>query len=129
MTRKILAALAALAASKHSIAGASAAGIGGALLAPMVGFDPWPWIIGAVGGIIVRVKLPPTTRADTLANGAISVMLAGLGAPWISRVIAAYGVPEPSVYMMAFILAVAWPWVASLVLQFARRKIERSEKL
>lgn len=128
MTRKILAALTALAASKNSAAGASVAGFGGALLAPLIGFDPWPWIIGAVGGIIVRIKLPPTSRADTLANGAISVMLAGLVAPWIARLVGAHGLPEPSVYMVAFILAVAWPWIASLALRFARQKIDRSSK-
>jgi hypothetical protein len=109
MTRKILAAVAALAASKNSIAGASAAGIGGALLAPMIGFDPWPWIIGAVGGIIVRGKLPPTTRGDSLINGLISVMLAGLGAPWAAKYVFSQGLPEPSIYFMAFILSVTWP--------------------
>lgn len=127
MKRIFIAVFTALAASKNSVAGAAVAGVGGAMLAPMIGFDPWPWVIGAVGGIIVRVKLPPTSRADTLANGAISVMLAVFAAPWIVRVAVASGIPEPSVYLVAFILAAAWPWLVLLGLQLIRRRTDRSK--
>lgn len=112
--KKLMFAIAALAASKHSVAGAIAAGVAGAGLATTMGFDPWTWLIGAVGGVIVRVKLPPTTRADSIMNGVISVMLAGLAAPWFVAIAMFQNIPAPSVYFVAFMLAVAWPWLISL---------------
>lgn len=127
MKRKITVVLATLFASKNSLAGSAGAGALGAALAASLGFDPLPWIIGAIGGIIVRVKMPTTSRVDSIINGVISVMLGGLAAPWGSKLIAFKGLPEPGVYLVAFVLAAAWPWIATFIGRLAQRKIKKAE--
>jgi len=105
--------LASFSASKQAIAAPVGIGLIAAYFSQSLGFDPWPWVIGAMGGGIVRVKLPPTSRIDSIANGVISVMLAGFGAPSILSWFAYYfkGIPVPNIYLVAFIVAVVWPWL------------------
>lgn len=114
---KILIILATLWTSKHSIAASSLTGIAGAYFATTLGFDPWPWMLGILGGVIIRVKLPPTSRPDGLVNGAISVILAGVVAPWGSTAMAASIGPSiaPNTYVLAFGLACLWPWLAVVI--------------
>lgn len=125
--RKLIVMIATVVASKHSIAGSVGAGLFGAALAPSLGFDPWTWIVGAIGGIVVRVKLPPTNRADSLVNGIISVMLAGLASPWIAKGFSTLinSFPAPSVYLVAFSLAVAWPWVVKVGWEAGKKRINK----
>jgi hypothetical protein len=125
LKKKIMFAIAALLASKHSIASSITAAAIGASLAPALGFDPWTWIIGAIGGIVVRVKLPPTTRIDSLVNGVISVMLAGLASPWAVTITIFDKLPTPSVYLVAFVIAAAWPWLVSFGWGLFKRKAEK----
>lgn len=114
---KIIAVLAALMASKHSIAASTLTGFAGVYFASTLGFDPWPWILGILGGVIIRVKLPPTSRPDGLVNGAISVVLGGVVAPWGSTAMAATVGPSiaPDPYVLAFALACLWPWLANII--------------
>lgn len=125
MKRKLIVFLAALMASKHSIASSIAAGVFGAAIAPVLGFDPWTWIMGAIGGVIVRVKLPPTNRMDSIVNSIISVMLAGLAAPYIHDLITFEKFPVPSVYFVAFLLAACWPWAINLAWTVGKNKITK----
>lgn len=127
LKRKLILMIATLLASKHSVAGSISAGLFGVWLAPTLGFDPWTWIMGVIGGIIIRVKLPPTNRADSLVNGVISVMLAGLGSPWLVSgfAVVAQNFPQPSVYLVAFFLAAAWPWVIKITWQAGKKRITK----
>ena len=111
--KKMMFVLASFSASKQAIAAPVGIGLIAAYFSQSLGFDPWPWVIGAMGGGIVRVKLPPTSRIDSIANGVISVMLAGFGAPSILSWFAYYfkGIPVPNIYLVAFIVAVVWPWL------------------
>ena len=111
--RKIMFLLASATASKHAIAAPVGAGLIAAYFSQSLGFDPWPWILGALGGGIIRVKLPPTSRLDSIANGVISVMLAGFGSPSIISWFKYYlqSVPPPNIYLVAFVVAVVWPWL------------------
>lgn len=117
MRRKIIVAILSLLASKHSIAASTLTGIIGGYVATTLGFDPWTWMLGALGGVIIRAKLPPSSRPDGLINGIISVMLAGLVAPLLSSAMArnlGYQLPN-DVYVIAFILASAWPWMIASI--------------
>lgn len=125
---KLLAFLAALAASKHAIGGILTTGVLAAAISPALGFDPWTWVLGAIGGIVVRVKLPPTSRPDSIINGVISVILAGLGAPFLTAMLTFDGMPKPNLYLVAFILAAVWPWVLSAIWKAAKSKIESWSK-
>lgn len=117
MRRKIIVALLSLIASKHSIAASTLTGIVGGYVATTLGFDPWTWMLGAFGGVIIRAKLPPSSRPDGLINGSISVMLGGLVAPWLSLALATTWGHQlaPNVYVTAFILASAWPWMIASI--------------
>lgn len=121
---KLLAFLAALAASKHAIGGIVTTGVLAAAISPALGFDPWTWVLGAIGGIVVRVKLPPTSRPDSIINGVISVILAGLGAPFLTEFLTFDNTPKPNLYLIAFILAAVWPWVLSALWKVAKRKLD-----
>lgn len=112
---KILAAIFSLIASKHSLAATTLTGIAGAYFATQLGFDPWPWVLGILGGVIVRVKLPPTSRIDGLVNGVISVTLAGVFAPWCAILLDDLMGSKiaPNEYVLAFALACLWPWVVN----------------
>lgn len=116
---KIFALFAAMMASKHSIAASSLTGIVGAYFATTLGFDPWPWVLGILGGVIIRVKLPPTSRLDGLVNGAISVVLGGVVAPWGAVAMSASLGPAiaPNAYVLSFALACLWPWIANIINQ------------
>ena len=114
---KLFALVAAFVASKHSIAASSITGIAGVYFSTTLGFDPWPWILGVMGGVIIRVKLPPSSRADGLVNGTISVILAGVIAPWGSDAMASTlgDKVAPNAYVLAFVLACLWPWLITLI--------------
>jgi hypothetical protein len=89
-------------------------GVTGAVLAAYFGFDPGTWIVGSIGGAIAQVKTPPSSWKVSMANGFISVMLAGLGSETIAALMTFEKLPSPSIYFVAFVLAVAWPWLISL---------------
>lgn len=116
MTRKLIVALASLYFSKWSVAASAATGVAGIWMSSELGFDPWPWLLGALGGVIVRAKLPASSRFDGIANGIISVMMGGLGGPLTANSVALY-YPSLNVgsYFSAFVLAAAWPWFTSTV--------------
>jgi hypothetical protein len=87
--------------------------VAGTYFAQLVGTDPWTWAIGGVGAAIVYAKKEATSRLDAIANGIISVLLAGIVAPEATRVMAAQlgGMHFDNPYPLAFLLSAAWPWV------------------
>ena len=120
--------LAAVTASKQAIGGALATGVVAATISPALGFDPWTWIVGAIGGVVIRVKLPETSRPDSIINGIISVMLAGLGSQYILQLITFESLPKPNIYLVAFVIAAAWPWILAAGWKFAKDKLDLSSK-
>lgn len=122
-----MALLAALMASKNAIGGIVTTGALAAAISPALGFDPLTWILGAIGGVVIRVKLPPTTRPDSIANGVISVILAGLGAPMVTHWLSIGGV-HANIYLVSFIIAACWPWVLSVGWKAVKSKMETWSK-
>lgn len=101
--------VAALSASKHSIAASAIAGVVGAITTTPLGYDPWVWIVSTVGSVISIFKMPPSTRKDTLTNGVIGVMLGGLAGPFSVDVATHYTFPAPPVLLCCFLIALCWP--------------------
>lgn len=82
--------------------------------------DPWVWIIGGFGAAIVYVKNPPTSRADALVNGMISVMIGGLIAPPVAEYCGEhFDAVFNQKYAMSFVLSASWPWLLPVVSKFA----------
>lgn len=120
MIRKLILAATAIVVSNPAIA--ITAGLGATISAAM-GFDPFTWMIGAFGGTVIQVKLPPVKKMEAYANGGISVLLAGLGAEYsitllhalVSKFADFDKFPAPSVYLAAFLLSTLWPWGTSII--------------
>jgi hypothetical protein len=84
--------------------------------AAQMGLDPVLWAIGAAGSTVVYAKRTASSRADALANGVVSVFLAGVGAPYVGAVMLQYFNPVWSnEYVLAGVMSVAWPWAAPVV--------------
>lgn len=114
--------LAALMAHKYSSAATASALAAGT--ATGTGADPWPWAIGAFGAVVVYVKRPPTTRADAIVNGCISVLIGGLVAPLSAAAVAKYLDPSlASDYVNALILSSLWPWLLPVVIKSLKDRI------
>lgn len=109
----------AMAASTAASAAASTATV---LVAVEYGaYDPWTWVIGAFGAIVVYIKKEATTRIDAIANSAISVVLAGLLSPGITHYIGIeFSVHLSNPYPVAFLLSAAWPWIVPALLSLGK---------
>jgi len=119
--------LSTLTATTTSVAATLAAGVVAAEISRQLGFDPWPWIWAAVGGGIMRVKMAPTTKLDGAANGVISIVLGGGLAPWAHSMAFDGQKTAISVYVIAFVIALIWPWLAKLGKKYLEKKVnERS---
>ncbi len=111
--KKILLLLGAL-FSQKSIAGTAITTTASAFSAWVLGFDIWPWVIGALGASIAQVYKPPETRMKALANSAISVFVGGVIAPFLASsvwLLNNFKDNNNAIYAMAFILSTIWPWV------------------
>ena len=101
--------------SKHAAATVATAAAAGVTAAEL-GLDPILWAIGAAGSTVVYAKRTPANRADALANGVVSVFLAGVGAPYVAAVLLQYVHPVwVNEYVLAGVMSVAWPWAAPVV--------------
>lgn len=99
------------------IATATTTSVAGTALATVAGYDPWTWVVGGLGAVIVHIKKEVTSRLDAIANGAISVMLAGLVSPGLTNyVITTFSISLPNSYPMAFLLSASWPWIVPTLL-------------
>ena len=95
-----------------TVATAATAGV----TAAQMGLDPMLWAIGAAGSTVVYAYRTPATRAHALANGVVSVFLAGVGAPYAAAVMLRYVDPVwANEYVLAGVMSVAWPWAAPVV--------------
>ena len=108
---------------KHAGAAVGATAAAGAF-AVGSGMDPWPWIIGGMGCTVVYAYKPPQTRAIALANAMVSLFAGGIGAPFAAKLLHSYGAGDwANVYVLAFLLAAGWPWLAPVVFDKARSVI------
>lgn len=114
--------VASLAASKHSIGGSIVTAGAAIMASPAIGFDPFTWSFAALGAVVGKFKTPTTTRTDTAMNGIISVVLGGLGAPFVIDLIRKYEYPAPSVYLLAFGLAIVWPFVLKEAVKYWNKR-------
>jgi len=107
---------------------AAAFGIGASAVSAAMGFDPYPWVIGAAGAAIVLVKTQHISKRDDVINSLISVCLAGLVAPWWAEELSQYFSQKPTtttaIYGLAFILSAAWPALIKLGLPFVKKRLE-----
>ena len=104
---------------------ATALGLSAAAISSALGFDPFTWVLGAVGASIVLIKTEHKSRAEDVANAVISVFLAGVVAPWGAEAAKAY-LPDAVannllIYALAFGLSAGWP----LLYKFAEPLIKR----
>lgn len=100
---------------KQAMATAATVATAGVTAAQM-GLDPMLWAIGAAGSTVVYAYRTPATRAHALANGVVSVFLAGVGAPYAAAVLLHHVDPVwVNEYVLAGVMSVAWPWAAPVV--------------
>ena len=111
-------------ATTTSVAATLAAGVVAASISNQLGFDPWPWVWAAVGGGVMRVKMKPTTKLDGAANGMISIVLGGGVAPWAHTMVFKGQETTIPIYVVAFVIALIWPWLAKLGKNYLEKKAD-----
>ena len=98
------------------------------LVSVALGFDPFPWIIGAFGATVVLVKTQHHNKNEDVINAIICIMLAGLVAPWLAVAASEYFsnkvANDTLPYALAFILSAAWPALIKIGLPVIRKKLE-----
>lgn len=123
LVQKWVISVASLAASKHAIAAAVTTAAAAMAIAPSIGFDPVTWFLSGVGAVVAHLKMVETLRRVAIANGIISVILGGFGGPYINAILMKYEFPQLPVYLAAFGLAVAWPFIAAKVIELWDKKV------
>lgn len=109
--KKIALVLAVGLTGKNAIAAVTTGAVAGAV-ALSTGADPLPWGLGAFGAAVVYAYRRPDDRTKALVNFGISVMIGGLGAPWVASVLRhEFGDVWGNDYVLAFVLSAAWPWL------------------
>lgn len=120
-TQKFLLALLLALNAKNITAATLTAATAGAV-ATQLGVDPLPWIVGSAGAAIAFLMRAPTAPKIALANGLISILCGGLGAPFLANIVEA---KVDAIYandlVYAAILSVAWPFFVPLVMAWVER--------
>lgn len=114
--KRILLALTALFSSKAAWS-TTAAGAA-AVTAHQLGRDPVPWLIGAAAVTVVYAHFRQGDKFKDLANGVISIFLAGVGAPFLGAQLVERELVSPgpiNEWMLAGILGGGWPWLVPLI--------------
>ena len=122
--KKTLIMLTTATATTTSVAATLAVGVVAASISSQLGFDPWPWILAAIGGGIMRAKMAPTTKIDGAANGMISIILGGGAAPYAHYQIFGDQKTTIPVWVIAFVIALIWPWLAKLGKKYLEKKAD-----
>lgn len=91
-------------------------------MASQLGADPWPWIVGSAGAAIAFLMRAPTTPKIALANGLISILCGGLGAPFIANIVS-YKIDPiyANDLVYAAFLSVAWPFLVPLAMRYIEK--------
>lgn len=114
--------------SSPSKAASISFGVTASLVSAVLGFDPFTWIIGSFGAAIVLVKTPQTSKLEDVSNGIISIILAGVVAPWLavaaSEYFSAKIINDGFIYALAFILSAAWPVLIKMGLPILKKRLE-----
>jgi hypothetical protein len=75
----------------------------------------------------VLVKTPQNSKVEDVTNGVISIILAGVVAPWMAVAAGEYLsdkiVNEGFVYALAFVLSVGWPYLIKMGLPILRKRL------
>ena len=131
MIKKASAAIAGLTFTKEALAILMFSAAAGAL-GPSIGFDPWTWILGAIGGTLAQAFLPsnkerpePTNRMSSFLSWmhgrklhfaviVVSIILAGIVSEYIVRIFTDQKWTPPNIYAAAFLLSTTWPFVVHI---------------
>lgn len=102
-------------------------GVTASVISASLGFDPFTWIIGGFGAAIVLVKTEHHSQGEDIVNAIISILLAGLVAPWLSTASSEYVSSKIAndmlPYALAFMLSAAWPAIIKIGLPILRKKL------
>lgn len=114
--------------SKKSIAAAAMTTSASVVSAWFLGFDIFPWLIGAIGASLIQVFKPAETRIKALAGSVISVFIGGVISPavahsaWIER---NFLDGNNNTYALSLFFAATWPWVLPLMFISFQELIEK----
>ncbi len=89
--------------------------------------DPLPWLVSALGALVVLVKFPAGSKAQGIGNAVVSVLLGGLGCEFAAQYIDRLTGVDPGSLLMAFALSAAWPAAVGAVQQLwpaLRRRLD-----
>lgn len=118
---KGLIALAVALNAKNGLAAALTAALAGAT-ASQLGIDPWPWIVGAAGAAIAFLMRAPTIGRIAVANGGISILFGGLGAPYAAALLSHYVDPVwANDLVLAAVLSIGWPFFVPIAMGWFER--------
>ncbi len=125
--QKIAIALAALFSSKAAWS-TVAAGVAGTT-AHQLGRDPVPWLIGAAAVTVVYAYFRPADKPKAIANGVISVLLGGIGAPFLGAYLVKWEWIDPAPindWLVAGVLGAGWPWLVPVLFDLFKRRATRA---
>jgi hypothetical protein len=125
--RTLLAAAAATLSSTHAKAAALSGGVA-ASAAAAVQADPLPWLVSALGALVVLTKLPAVSKAQGVGNVIVSVLLGGLGCEFVSLHVERLSGLAPGPLLAAFVLSCLWPVAVRVVQQLWPAVLRRVSK-
>lgn len=125
--KKLIAALIAALSSSQAKA-AVLSGAAAASAATINHADPWPWLVSALGALVVIAKFPSVSRWQGGINAMVSVMVGGLGSGFANDYLAKRLNVEPGQLLMAFAMSALWPAVVSMVQQLWPALRKRAER-
>jgi hypothetical protein len=108
---------------------AAATGALASTTATITNTDPLPWIVSALGALVVIVKFPAVSRLHGMTNAVISVCIGGLGAQSLTQYLQAQTSVAFSELFVAFVLSALWPVGVAAVHQTWPALRARFEKL
>lgn len=127
-TRQIILALL-LTLNVKNITAATVTAVTAGVTAAQLGVDPWPWIIGSAGAAIAYLMRVPSDPRVAIANGGISILFGGLGAPFLANVIESKLDPAyANDLVFAAILSIGWPWLVPLAMGWVTRFVNVQPK-
>jgi hypothetical protein len=116
MIRQVILSAAAVLSSTQAKAAVLSGGVA-ASAAAISSADPLPWLVSALGALVVLTKFPAVSKPSGVGNVVISVLLGGLGCEFVSLHIEQLSGLAPGPLLAAFVLSCAWPVAVRVVQQ------------